>query len=60
MKDLGAAKQILGMRINRDEHEGTLKLSQVEYVRKVLQIFSMDDAKSVRTPLTSHFRLSKD
>ncbi|KAK0592660.1 hypothetical protein LWI29_023032 [Acer saccharum] len=60
MKDLGAAKQILGMRISRDEHEGTLKLSQAEYIRKVLQKFSMGDAKSVRTPLANHFRLSKD
>ncbi|TXG46278.1 hypothetical protein EZV62_028217 [Acer yangbiense] len=46
MKDLGAAKQILGMRISRNEQEGTLKLSQAEYVRKVLQRFSMGDAKS--------------
>ncbi|TXG67371.1 hypothetical protein EZV62_008646 [Acer yangbiense] len=32
MKDLGAAKQILGMRISRVEQEGTLKLSQAEYL----------------------------
>ena len=31
MKDLGA-KQILGMRIIRDKANGTLKLSQLEYV----------------------------
>ncbi|RVW24170.1 Retrovirus-related Pol polyprotein from transposon TNT 1-94 [Vitis vinifera] len=36
MKDLGAAKQILGMRIIRDKVNGTLKLSQSEYVKKVL------------------------
>jgi ATP-binding cassette subfamily B (MDR/TAP) protein 1 len=36
MKDLGAAKQILGMRINRDKQGGTLQLSQAEYIRKVL------------------------
>ncbi|RVW83244.1 Retrovirus-related Pol polyprotein from transposon TNT 1-94 [Vitis vinifera] len=36
MKDLGAAKQILGMRIIRDKANGTLKLSQSEYVKKVL------------------------
>ncbi|KAK0594571.1 hypothetical protein LWI29_027750 [Acer saccharum] len=30
MKDLGAAKQILGMRISRNEQKGTLKLSQAE------------------------------
>jgi ATP-binding cassette subfamily B (MDR/TAP) protein 1 len=28
MKDLGAAKQILGMRIIRDKDKGILKLSQ--------------------------------
>uniref|UniRef100_A0A7N2LJ68 Retrovirus-related Pol polyprotein from transposon TNT 1-94 n=1 Tax=Quercus lobata TaxID=97700 RepID=A0A7N2LJ68_QUELO len=36
MKDLGAAKQILGMRIIRDKANCTLKLSQSEYVKKVL------------------------
>ncbi|RVX19694.1 Retrovirus-related Pol polyprotein from transposon TNT 1-94 [Vitis vinifera] len=36
MKDLGATKQILGMRIIRDKTNGTLKLSQSEYVKKVL------------------------
>jgi hypothetical protein len=60
MKDLGATKQILGMRISRDEQGGTLQLSQAEYIRKVLQRFNMRDAKPVRTPLPSHFRLSKE
>ncbi|KAI9188574.1 hypothetical protein LWI28_025413 [Acer negundo] len=60
MKDLGAAKQILGMRISRDEQRGTLQLSQAEYVCKVLQRFNMSDAKPVRTPLASHFRLSME
>ena len=35
MKDLGAAKQMLVMRIIRDKANGTLKLSQSEYVKKV-------------------------
>uniref|UniRef100_A0A2N9FSS1 Retrovirus-related Pol polyprotein from transposon TNT 1-94 n=1 Tax=Fagus sylvatica TaxID=28930 RepID=A0A2N9FSS1_FAGSY len=60
MKDLGPAKQILGMRIIRDRANGTLKLSQTEYVKKILSRFSMDEAKSVSTPLGSHFRLTKD
>ena len=33
MKDLGAAKQIFGMKIIRDKANGTLKLSQSEYVK---------------------------
>ena len=55
MKDLGAAKQILGMRIIRDRSNDTLKLSQEEYVKKVLKRFNMDKAKPVSTPLASHF-----
>jgi hypothetical protein len=60
MKDLGAAKQILGMRIIRDRANSALKISQAEYVKKILNRFSMDGAKSVSTPLGSHFRLTKD
>ena len=60
MKNLGAAKQILGMRIIRDKANGTLKLSQLEYVKKVLSRFNMNKAKPVSTPLGSHFKLSKE
>ena len=60
MKDLGAAKQILGMRIIRDKANGTLKLSQSEYVKKVLNRFNMNEAKPVSTPLGSHLKLSKE
>jgi hypothetical protein len=60
MKDLGVAKQILGMRIIRDRANSTLKISQTEYVKKILNRFSMDGAKSVNTPLGSHFRITKD
>eukprot|EP00253_Pinus_taeda_P019608 PITA_19608 len=37
MKDLGAAKQILGMRITRDGKNHKLTLSQNEYIQKVLK-----------------------
>lgn len=59
MKDLGEAKQILGMRINRDKVAGKLYLSQSDYIDKVLRRFSMQDAKPVSTPLGSQFRLSR-
>ncbi len=58
MKDLGAAKKILGMEIRRDRGSGRLWLSQGAYVEKVLKRFSMDKAKPVSTPLASHFKLS--
>ena len=59
MKDLGAAKQILGMRITRDEKKHKLTLSQSEYIEKVLERFKMQDAKPVSTPLASHFKLRR-
>ena len=37
MKDLGAAKQILGMRITRDRKNCKLTLSQNEYIQMVLK-----------------------
>ena len=55
-----AANQILGMRIIRDKANGTLKLSQSKYVKKVLSRFNMNEAKLVNTPLGSHFKLSKE
>ena len=60
MKDLGAAKQILGMRIKRDTNSRTLLLSQDKYIDKVLSRFNMQNAKVVSTPLGVHFRLSKE
>ena len=59
MKDLGAAKQILGMRITRDRKNHKLTLSQGEYIEKVLQRFRMENEKLVSTPLANHFKLSK-
>jgi hypothetical protein len=41
MKDLGAAKKILGMRITRDKKNRKLTLSRGEYTKKVLERFRM-------------------
>ena len=41
MKDLGAAKQILGMRIERDKKNRKLTFSRSEYIENVLEIFRM-------------------
>jgi len=58
MKDLGAARQILGMEIFRDRRNGKLWLSQQKYVEKILLRFGMNDVKPVSVPLASHFKLS--
>ena len=57
MKDLSAAKKILGMEIITDRKSGMLYLSQRGYIKKVLRRFNMHDAKPVSTPLAAHFRL---
>ena len=58
IKDLGAAKKILGMEILRDRVAGRLSLSHKGYIEKVLCRFNMQNAKPVTTPLVAHFRLS--
>uniref|UniRef100_A0A3Q7HA19 Reverse transcriptase Ty1/copia-type domain-containing protein n=1 Tax=Solanum lycopersicum TaxID=4081 RepID=A0A3Q7HA19_SOLLC len=60
MKDLGPAKQILGMKISRDRSAGTLNLSQELYIEKVLSRFRVNDAKPRTTPLANNFKLSKE
>ena len=58
MKDLGAAKKILGIEIERDRNGGKLYLTQKSYIEKVLERFGMKNAKPVSTSLPAHFRLS--
>ncbi|CAM8953748.1 unnamed protein product [Rhodiola kirilowii] len=58
MKDLGEVKQILGMRIERDRKARKLHLSQAEYIKKILERFSMQDAKPVKIPLGNQITLS--
>jgi hypothetical protein len=50
--------EILVMEIRKDRDAKRLWLSQAGYVKKVLERFSMENAKPVSTPLANHFRLS--
>ena len=60
MKDLGVATQILGMKICRGGKNSKFTLSQADYIVKVLQHFSMENAKVGITPLPSHLKLTKE
>ena len=51
MKDLGVAKQILGIEIHRERKNGKLSFSQEKYVEKILERFEMNKAKPVNVPL---------
>jgi hypothetical protein len=46
------------MEICRDRDDKRLWLSQAGYVKKVLESFSMENAKPVSTPLANYFHLS--
>ena len=58
MKDLGPAKQILGMKIVCDRKNGKLWLSQQKYIEKVLQRLNMKNSKPVSILFVGHFKLS--
>ena len=58
MKDLRKAKKILGMEINRDRSTGRLRLSQENYILKMLERFNMTEAILITILLAAHFRLS--
>ncbi|KAH9684519.1 Integrase catalytic domain-containing protein [Citrus sinensis] len=59
MKDLGDAQGILGMKIRRDKKNGSVWLTQKSYLKKVLEMFGIDDKTiPVCTPLAPHFKLS--
>jgi hypothetical protein len=49
MKDLGVAKQILGMEIHRDKKDGKPWLSQQMYVVNILRKFSMNNVKPIKS-----------
>ncbi|GKA61462.1 retrovirus-related pol polyprotein from transposon TNT 1-94 [Tanacetum coccineum] len=58
MKDLGATRKILGIKIIRDQKHGKLFLSQKSYIEKIISRFGMSSAKSVNTPSSANFCLS--
>jgi len=59
IKDLGEARRILGMKIERDRVKERVSLTQKAYFQKVLQKFLIgDEAKSVSSSLAPHFKLS--
>ncbi|MGZ7209763.1 MAG: reverse transcriptase domain-containing protein, partial [Methanobacterium sp.] len=49
MKDLGEAKLLLGMEIERDEKG--IRIYQRDYIRKIIDKFGMSECKKVDTPI---------
>ena len=57
IKDLDRVRKILGMDIVRDMNKGRLYLMQRQYLEKAVARFGMENAKSVSSLLTPHFKL---
>lgn len=55
MKDLGAAKRILGMEIWRNKNEGLLYVFQQKHIEKVLESFYVYYLTPVCVTLTGQF-----
>uniref|UniRef100_A0A3Q7J961 Reverse transcriptase Ty1/copia-type domain-containing protein n=1 Tax=Solanum lycopersicum TaxID=4081 RepID=A0A3Q7J961_SOLLC len=58
MKDLGAARKILGMEIIRDRERRKFFLSQRSYIQKVLARFCMSSSKPIDTPSAANIHLT--
>lgn len=58
MKDLGAARKILGMEILRDRDQKKLFLSQKGYIQKVLARFGMSSSKPIDISSAANIHLS--
>ena len=58
IKKLGDIRQLLGMEITRNT-DGSIFLSQSQYITKILERFQMHNSTPVATPMDSHVKLGK-
>ena len=54
-RDLGQAKEYLGMRITRDRKKRTISLDQTRYAEKVVKRFGQENCKPVSVPLPTGY-----
>lgn len=59
IKDLGEAKQCLGVKITRDYKNNEIFLDQESYIDQVLRNFGMENCKTVNTPMESKVNADK-
>ena len=58
MKDLGDASFVLGIKILQERSQGTLRLSQMSYINKILKRFGMQDCKPSDTSVAKGDKFS--
>src|SRR4029453_18521445 len=57
--DLGEAKQVVGLELEWDHTNGTMKIFQSQYIKKILERFGMENSHPVATPLDPNVKLIK-
>ena len=56
-RDLGEAKEYLGMRITRNCKKRTIILDQIHYAKKVIKQFGQENCKPISVPLSTRYNL---
>ena len=59
VKDMGQLHYFLGLKVVQDQDKGTVFIGQPGYIESVLEKFGMQDAKAVKTPVSSGSKLVK-
>lgn len=57
MKDLGEARYILGIEVQRDAKTGRMYLRQRHKIEEILKRFNLEDIKPTKTPMEAKFQL---
>lgn len=53
--DLGQVNYFLGIKYGKGSSDFSMKLSQTAYIKKILDLFGMNPARSVSTPMTPEY-----
>ena len=57
--DLGELKQVVGLEVAKDPQGEYIKISQKQYIKKILKRFGMEDSKPCKMPMDPNIRLMK-
>lgn len=60
MKDIGNAKNCVGLTITRNRKEGKIWLDQELYIKDILKRFNMSDCNTISNPLDTNVKLSRE
>ena len=56
--DLGHATKVLGMEVHQNKDTKNIRLTQMEFIKKLIQRFEMNDAKSADSPFPHNLKLN--